>query len=104
MKFIVVFILMILSNPGDEKLASGQNFNLSGTIVEESTGDGLSGARVRITGLDREIFTDFDGKFNVSDLKPGKYTIEISYLSYNTSQLTGIQLDSSHNTLLVSLK
>jgi len=104
MNFIVVFILMILSNPGDEKSTSGQNFNLSGTIVEEVTGDGLSGATVRITGLDKEIFTDLDGRFNVSDLKPGKYNIKISYLSYTTRELTGIQLDSRHNTLLVGLK
>ena len=95
---------MILSNPGDNKSTAEQNFNLSGTVVEEASGDCLAGATVKIEGLNKEIFTDLDGKFNISGLKPGKYTIEISYLSYNTRKLTGIQLDSKHNTLLVSLR
>ena len=95
---------MILSNPGDNKTFAEKDFNLSGTVIEEASGDVLAGASIKITGLDKEIYSDLDGKFNVNGLKPGKYSIEISYLSYSTTELTGIQLDSEHNKLLVRLK
>ena len=104
MKFIAILFFVILSNHGDNKSPADTNFTLSGTVVEEATGDVLAGVTVKITGLDREIFTDLDGKFYVSGLKPGNYNLEISCLSYSTTEISGIRLDPQHNLLLVSLK
>jgi hypothetical protein len=69
--------------------AFAQNGTIRGAVYEESTGEPLFGVSVLIKELSTGTVTDFDGKFEVS-LAPGSYTVQVSYLSYSTTELTSV--------------
>lgn len=80
------------------------SFDLSGIVVEEHTGDPLTGAMIKIQGVEKEYFTDFEGNFCVNELKPGTYNIEITYISFNSIELKEIYLDHTNNDIFISLR
>ncbi|MEL6669268.1 MAG: TonB-dependent receptor, partial [Bacteroidota bacterium] len=65
---------------------SAQTATLRGTVVDADTGDPISFGTVRLVDTDRGANTDIDGFFNFADLDPGTYTIEASYIGYETTQ------------------
>ena len=73
-------------------------------VVEESTGDPLTGALIKIQGIEKEYFTDFEGGFSINELKPGTYNIEISYISFDSRELKEVFLDHTNNNIFISLR
>ena len=103
MKALVFVLLTFLTNQSDLEPTGNAPFDLSGYVVEASTGEPLVGALINIKGLEKEYFTDFEGRFNINSLTPGRYDIEISYLSFESTELKEIQLDHQNNDLFVGL-
>ena len=60
---------------------------VSGTVTDASSGDALSGANVYIAGTDLGSATDADGKYNITNVNAGSYTLVISFLGYSTKNL-----------------
>jgi len=79
-------------------------FSLSGIVVEEDSGEPLTGALIKVQGIEKEYYTDFEGRFNIEALIPGSYDIEISYVSFESATLKRIQLDRENNDLFVGLR
>lgn len=71
-------------NAGQEK-GSG---TLKGRIVEFETSQPLSGASVYITELKRGVSSDNDGYYRLTGLPVGKYTMQISFISYATENIS----------------
>jgi hypothetical protein len=72
--------------------------------VEEDSGEPLAGALVKVHGIEKEYYTDFEGRFNTEALIPGSYNIEISYISFESTTLKDIQLDRQNIDLFVGLR
>ncbi|WP_439483441.1 TonB-dependent receptor [Cyclobacterium plantarum] len=68
-----------------------QEFTLSGYISEQSSGEPLIGATVRVSGTSKGTVSNAYGFYSLS-LPEGNYTIESSYLSFST-QFLDIRLD-----------
>lgn len=87
-KNITLFILcMFLST-----LAIGQT-QLQGKVAEEATGEAvlfgtvaLYKEGVLVTGTE----TDFDGNYFFSDIDPGTYDVEVTYVGLQTQRITGV--------------
>jgi len=60
---------------------------LSGEIIDSSTDEYISNAKVRILSIDRETKTDESGKFSFSMLPPNSYTLEVSKDGYITMKI-----------------
>jgi hypothetical protein len=58
---------------------------LKGQVVDES-GNTLAGVEVKIEGLEKRAYTDFDGNFEIEGLKRGAYTIVVNLVSYKESK------------------
>jgi hypothetical protein len=62
------------------------NITASGYIVDEKTGEGLYAATVKVTSADGGTgtfgITDSIGKFEFTVERPGKYTLDFSYVGY----------------------
>ena len=104
MKVLTFVLFAFFTNPLDTELMEHATFDLSGIVVEERTGEPLSGAMIKISGLEKEYYTDFEGRFNIEALIPGSYDIEISYVSFESTTLKNIQLNYQNNDLFVSLR
>ena len=69
--------------------------NLKGVVFDASTKEPLIGVTVYVKGTTNGDATDLDGRFEISNLKDGHYTIIVSYISYTTQE---IQVQLSDNT------
>src|SRR3954471_20967600 len=59
-----------------------QNQSLSGTVQDESSGEKIPGAMVQVENSFSTAVTDYEGKFELRNLKPGSYHLVISHISY----------------------
>ncbi len=84
----------------------GQKGVLSGTIIDEESGETLIGASIAIQKDGAQMTgttTDFDGNY-IIDLEPGIYSAVISYVSYSTQTITEIEIKSGEvNKLDIAL-
>ncbi len=78
---ITIFLISFLINAA---FATG---NISGNIKDASSGDPLFGANVIIEGTNFGATTDIDGKFNISNVSAGSYTLHISSVGYKDQKI-----------------
>ncbi len=72
----------LIANSEGGELSAPAPLNMSGQVIDKVSGEGLAGATLTIEGFEEKIFTDFDGRFTLNGLMPGKYDIKVSYISY----------------------
>ena len=76
---------------------------ITGTVSDEK-GETFPSASIRVVELGSGIQSSVDGTYTMS-LPPGTYTLEISYISYQTQKITGVQIKAGSVTKLdVSMK
>lgn len=71
--------------------AFAQTGTIRGAVYEQSTGEPLFGVSVLVKELSTGAITDFDGKFEIQ-VAPGTYSLQISYMSYSTVELTSVEV------------
>ncbi len=90
--FLFLLTLAVTTTP---LLASGEKgAALSGQVVDEKTGEPLAGCRIEVEGTNVLIFTDLDGAFTMPKLKPGKYRLRVSMVSYEDLTTSTISLSA----------
>ncbi len=88
-----ILLLLVLSQL-IAGFAFAQSGTIRGTIYEESTGEPLYGVSVLVKETSTGAVTDFDGKFEIK-VAPGTYSLQISYISYSTIQLTDVVVEET---------
>lgn len=76
----------------------------AGTItgkVNDEKGEAIIGATVMIEGTSSGARTDMDGKFIVKNVQDGKYTLTISYVSFEKKVITDIEVKNGQSEYLV---
>jgi len=79
--------------------AFAQQGAITGTIVDEKSGETLIGANVLIEGTAIGTATDFDGKYQFS-VEPGTYTIHVSYIGYVDKKIAAVEIKANETTYL----
>ena len=64
---------------------------LYGEVIDKNTNETLVGVKVTIDGTDKVAYTDFDGKYSFDNMKPGKYKLTASYISYESKIFYSLQ-------------
>lgn len=65
-----------------------QLFSVSGYVTDRKSHETLIGASVMVNNQSIGTLTNNQGFFSLNTIKPGVYTLEISYLGYQTEKLT----------------
>lgn len=65
--------------------ASAQG-TIEGTIYDADSGDILPGAQVVILALNQGAVSDIDGKYAISDVPAGEYTLEARFIGYGSER------------------
>ena len=84
MKKFLVFILVGLSG-----FLSAQETRIFGTVFDKEFQEPLAFANVIVKELGTGATTDFDGVYEIF-LQPGTYTVEFSYLGFETILVSGV--------------
>jgi outer membrane receptor protein involved in Fe transport len=64
-----------------------QHGKISGKVQDFKTGEELFGASVVIKETQQGTATDIDGRFLLTGVAPGSYTLEIKYVAYQTKEV-----------------
>ena len=75
---------------------SAQTGEIRGTVIEKSTGEPLPGASV-VLSVNSGTTTDLDGNYSLK-VAPGTYTLRISFVSFNTVELTDVKVETGKTT------
>lgn len=68
-------------------------FSLQGRVYDAETSEPLAGATVQIIELVKGTFTDAKGRFRISNIKPSKYSLKVTYMGYQTKIINDIVAD-----------
>lgn len=64
--------------------ATPSDANITGHVIDSSTGEHLAYCTVRIDGTSIATLTDASGHYTIRDLKPGSYEIVASFVGYKS--------------------
>jgi len=77
-----------------------QKGTIEGVVIDKARNETLVGANVIIHGTTTGTITDFDGKFVLSNLQPGVYNVQVSFISYNTVIVEGIKVEANKTSVI----
>ncbi|MCS6822612.1 MAG: TonB-dependent receptor [Microscillaceae bacterium] len=78
-------------------------FTLKGTVKDSLTQENLVGAVVMLTNTFKATATQTDGSFLLTGLKPGKYSLKVSFLGYKTATQE-IQISENQEIVILLAK
>lgn len=73
---------------------------ICGTVTDAKLKEPLIGASVVIEGTTIGAITDIDGNFRIENVKPGKYTVAASYVSYQTQKVKEVPVVAHQEAVL----
>ncbi|RIJ49400.1 TonB-dependent receptor [Maribellus luteus] len=99
MNRIVISILLLIQAIS----AMAQTGSVKGTVIDAKTKETLIGTTVMLKETSQGTITDFDGNFLVQKVQAGKYTLLISFISYDSQELNIEVKPNEEVTLNVAL-
>ena len=94
----IVFFLLI---SGISSIIYAQSGTIAGVIIDADNSETLIGATVNVENAAGFITgTDIDGRYNISGLNPGTYTLKITYVSYETKLVEGVTVENNEVTVV----
>jgi len=79
-------------------LFAGTTGKISGVITDAETGEGLPGVNIQLVGTELGGSTDLDGVFIILNIPPGLYTVEFSFIGYQTLKVNEVRVNVDFTT------
>lgn len=95
MKEIIIGFLLLIQ----VLLVTAQAGTIRGSVSDIKTNEFLIGTTVYIKGSTQGAITDFDGNYLITKVEPGKYTLAISFISYDPQEF-GIEVKAAEETVV----
>jgi TonB-dependent receptor len=92
-KLSILFLTMM-----SVQFLAAQNGTIAGKIIDHTTKETIIGANVVIDGTSVGSSTDVDGNFSITNLKPGTYVLNVSYVTYKTQIINDVIVESGKKT------
>jgi protocatechuate 3,4-dioxygenase beta subunit len=98
--FLAVILVALVSGTfasnekdGEAELLNTATTSINGKVIDKNTGEALTGAKIIFEGIGVTTYTDFDGNFSIKGIKPGKYNVSTSLISYS-NRIAEIELNT----------
>jgi TonB-dependent receptor len=79
-------------------LVFAQNGSISGVVTDSQSKEPVIGASVLIQGTQVGTMTDIEGKFSIPNVKPGTYSLAISFITYTTNVIPDVVVEGGKVT------
>ncbi len=96
-KYGILTILILLFTSAGVK---GQTGTIEGTVKDKINSETLIGTTVQIDGTTIGTTTDINGQFKLLNLKPGKYNLKVSYVSYTTRIIENVVVENGRTATI----
>jgi hypothetical protein len=73
---------------------------LRGVVTDAITGEALIGATVKLVEADKGVVTDIDGNYRIDVGQTGRYTIETSYIGYETGVMKEVLIAGAKEAVI----
>jgi outer membrane receptor for ferrienterochelin and colicin len=93
---LLLFASLINSSSlfAESEILNSTRGSIRGTVVDQKTGETIIGASVVIDGTFKGAATDIDGNFQINDIEPGTYNIQVRFVSYETIIVESVRVDA----------
>jgi len=98
-KLTILLIFAGIALAGTDVFAA-ETGAIRGRITDKSTGEGLPGANIIVTGTYYGASSDMDGNYNIPQVGAGEYLLEITYISYKIIRQTGVKVEANQTLTL----
>lgn len=98
---IILPFTISAKNPVNPPSASN---TFSGVITDKVTQEHLSGVYLYFDELNKGVYSGADGKFNLSEIEPGEYTVTVKYISYHDRKISVKVKKSKKNHKTIQLE
>jgi TonB-linked SusC/RagA family outer membrane protein len=78
--------------------ALAQTGEITGVVTDSTGGQSLPGVNVVIQGTQRGAATDANGRYTISNVQPGTYTLQASFIGYDTKTIPGVEVTADETT------
>lgn len=96
MKYFLLFIAIAFTG-----FSQAQTGTISGALSDkEAGGSPLPFANIIIKGTTKGTTSDFDGNYNLENVDPGTYVLEISFIGYKTLTVADVVVTSGQTTIV----
>ena len=95
---IITIISILFAHGGDHKRGGHKHDGCSiyGTVIDSITNKAIEYTSVSVIDADGTVITggisDYEGKFKVQGIKPGKYNVKIEYMGFTSIVIKDIRL------------
>lgn len=79
---------------------SAQAGRIAGRVVNQQTGEPVPGAQVFVTGTQRRVSTDTEGRYSLPNVPAGTVSVTASALGYSAKTVTGVNVAAGAATEL----
>jgi TonB-linked SusC/RagA family outer membrane protein len=97
MNYKLLLSILVILFAGSQDVA-GQG-TISGTVIENNSGEPLPGVNILIEGTERGAATNADGEYQISNLQPGTYTLTARFIGYK-DQSKEVELNGNESLTL----
>lgn len=91
--FISIIAFSFAGNDKTKETPAPAKVTVTGSVVDMKTGEALTGVEIMVEGTETKVYSDFDGNFTISNVKPGDYNIVASFISYKKSLVEDFSAD-----------
>ncbi len=93
--WIIAFVVMLGMV---SMVLAGSTGKIAGVVTDAETGEPLPGVNVVIVGTNFGASTDIDGTYVILNVPPGVYTLEFSYIGYQTVRVKDVRVNVDFTT------
>ncbi len=102
--FVSIFSINTFASEKETKAdAKSTTVSVSGTVMDETTGELLTGVTVALEGTNQKTYTDFEGNFSFENVKEGTYNVKVELVSYKEVELKNVAVSNQNQDLTVKL-
>lgn len=95
-KFLAVALLALFLHNGAQAQTTGK---IAGTVTDNQ-GEALVGVNILIKGTQKGTATDLNGDYFLLNVRPGTYTIQASYIGFQTTEVQEVQVSVDRTTTI----
>jgi hypothetical protein len=105
----IVFLLLVLfytisfASTGEDKEESNLIESVEIIVLDAETEEPLPAAHIKISEINLEAYTDFEGFAKFSLVKKGFYDLDVSFISYKKVHLEDFLIDNANHQIIIKL-
>lgn len=92
--FMLRSVILSLLLIGTALTGFAQNGTIGGVVTDAKTQETIIGANVYIEGTQVGSATDIEGKFSITNVKPGTYNLVVSFITYKSHIIPDVVVES----------